>query len=85
MSEFLPTLRRPPMIILAALLVSLSGCLNPGEQMVNTSPEATANLPVAPVKGGRALDFTLTDLNGNEMMLSDLRGQPVLLNFWATW
>ena len=91
MSELLPTSRRLPMIILAALLVILSGCLDAGEQStslpttVNISPEATANLPIAPVEGGRAPDFTLTDLDGNEMMLSDLRGQPVLLNFWATW
>ena len=73
------------------LLVILSGCLDAGEQstsmptMVNISPEATANLPVAPAKGARAPGFTLANLNGNEMMLSDLRGQPVLLNFWATW
>jgi len=91
MSEFLPPLHRLPMIILAALLVILAGCLDAGEQstsvptMVSISPEATANLPVAPAKGARAPGFTLTDLNGNEMMLSDLRGQPVLLNFWATW
>ena len=91
MDGFSATLRQRPTIILAALLVILSGCLDAGEQstsvptMVNISPEGTANLPVAPVKGARAPDFTLTDLNGNEIMLSDLRGQPVLLNFWATW
>jgi len=73
------------------LLVILSGCLDAGEQstsvptMVNISPEATANLPVAPAKGARAPDFTLTDLSGDEVSLNDLRGQPVLLNFWATW
>ena len=45
----------------------------------------TADLPIAPVMGARAPDFTLTDLNGDEMSLSNLRGQPLLLNFWATW
>jgi cytochrome oxidase Cu insertion factor (SCO1/SenC/PrrC family) len=61
--------------------------LGAGEQsaMANISPEATANLPIAPVKGARAPDFMLTDLSGDEVSLSDLRGQAVLVNFWATW
>ncbi len=32
-----------------------------------------------------APDFTVLDANGNEVRLSDYRGQPVVLNFWATW
>jgi thiol-disulfide isomerase/thioredoxin len=32
-----------------------------------------------------ASDFTLKDLEGNEVRLSDHRGKVVLLNFWATW
>lgn len=35
--------------------------------------------------GDLAPDFTLTALDGSEYRLSDLRGQIVLLNFWATW
>ena len=30
-------------------------------------------------------DFTLTDLGGNEVSLSDFTGRVVVLNFWATW
>jgi hypothetical protein len=45
----------------------------------------TADLPVAPAPGARAPDFILADLNGNEVSLSGLQGQAVLLNFWATW
>ncbi|MCO6453486.1 MAG: TlpA family protein disulfide reductase [Caldilineales bacterium] len=35
--------------------------------------------------GNTPPDFTLPLLDGGTMRLSDLRGQPVLLNFWATW
>lgn len=32
-----------------------------------------------------APDFQLPDLDGHLVTLSELRGSPVLLNFWATW
>lgn len=32
-----------------------------------------------------APDFTLTDLNGHIVTLSNLRGKKVFLNFWASW
>ena len=31
------------------------------------------------------LDFTLEDMNGNEVAFESLKGKVVLLNFWATW
>ena len=31
------------------------------------------------------LDFTLGDMNGDELDLASLKGQVILLNFWATW
>jgi len=30
-------------------------------------------------------DLTVTDINGNEIKLSDLKGKRVILDFWATW
>ena len=27
----------------------------------------------------------MLDANGNEVKLSDFRGKPIVLNFWATW
>lgn len=36
-------------------------------------------------KGQRAPDFTLANLEGNSMRLSDYQGKRVLLNFWASW
>ncbi len=35
--------------------------------------------------GTPAPDLTLTDLEGNEIILSSLKGKPVILDFWATW
>jgi cytochrome c biogenesis protein CcmG/thiol:disulfide interchange protein DsbE len=39
----------------------------------------------SPEVGSVAPEFALADLDGNQVSLSDLRGQVVLLNFWATW
>jgi len=52
------------------------------------------NLPAALVPAGASVkaeagalapDFLLESLDGDETRLSDFRGQPIVLNFWATW
>ena len=45
--------------------------------IINDEPELEAKDP--------AIDFTLKDLEGNDISLSDFEGKIVLLNFWATW
>lgn len=32
-----------------------------------------------------APDFTVVDADGREVRLSDFRGKPTVVNFWATW
>ncbi|MFN8465983.1 MAG: TlpA disulfide reductase family protein [Caldilineaceae bacterium] len=53
------------------------------------SPVGTAVTDVDPAVGagvGRvAPDFTLQALDGTTFRLSEQRGKPVVLNFWATW
>lgn len=36
-------------------------------------------------KGAVAPDFTMPDVDGNQVSLSSLRGNYVLLDFWASW
>lgn len=35
--------------------------------------------------GTRVPDFTLTTFEGEQIHIADLRGQVVLINFWASW
>ncbi len=45
--------------------------------------QAPASSPAT--QGSVAPDFTLADLDGNPIQLSNLRGRPVVLNFGASW
>ena len=52
----------------------------PAEESVSgTQPQAEAT------EAASAPDFVVYDPDGNEVRLSDLRGKPVIVNFWATW
>ena len=42
-------------------------------------------IKVAPARGALAPDFTLVNLESENVSLSDFKGQPVLINLWATW
>jgi cytochrome c biogenesis protein CcmG/thiol:disulfide interchange protein DsbE len=51
------------------------------------SPDAAQAISekALPLPGHRAPDFTLPSLAGEPVTLSDLQGQVVLVNIWATW
>lgn len=49
------------------------------------TPIAGSTAPPSPQIGFSAPDFTLDDLNGQSIKLSDLRGKVVLINLWASW
>jgi thiol-disulfide isomerase/thioredoxin len=55
---------------------------------VSCAPSSN-NVRVGEVKraeiGNFAPELTLENLGGKKVALTALRGQPVLLNFWATW
>jgi len=41
--------------------------------------------PAIGADSGPAPNFTLTDAGGQSVTLSDLQGQVVMINFWASW
>jgi cytochrome c biogenesis protein CcmG, thiol:disulfide interchange protein DsbE len=51
----------------------------------SATPLGAAMSRDAPVIGQPAPDFQLTLMDGSHVRLSELRGQVVVLNFWATW
>lgn len=67
-------------LLLALLLIVLAGC---NQAAPTQSTEAL--LPPAPEPDHPAPDFTLSDINGTLLALRDLRGRPVMVNFFATW
>ena len=56
--------------------------------ILNQPLPATSNSPngISPIPGTTAPDFTLVDAHTEQpVSLSNFKGQPVILNFWATW
>lgn len=46
---------------------------------------STSGIAAAPQQGFPAPDFELLNTSGEMVKLSELRGQAVLVNLWATW
>jgi thiol-disulfide isomerase/thioredoxin len=59
-------------LIVVICLALLTGCTESQTKSGNTT-------------GFVAIDFQLQSIDGNQVALTDFRGKPVLLNFWATW
>lgn len=66
------------MLSTLVILLMLSWCL-PG--CGSSSPALT----IAPKIGALAPGFALPTLDKQTVSLDELRGQPLVLNFWATW
>ncbi len=73
-------------VVLVVIILAVTGMLVAGKYLATRQSGAAAtSLALGSVKGQVAPDFELTDLEGKPMKLSSLRGEAVLLNFWATW
>ncbi len=91
--------RKLKLVVVAAAMLSLwllAGCGPPPEAQSQPVGEPSAQaVPIAtpgaaspsewPKIGSQALDFLLPTPEGKMLRLSDLRGKPVFVNFWATW
>ena len=71
-------------VIFTVMVVVLAGLLLLA-RFKGRIPAGRLRTPAAASKGLTAPDFVLTDLQGHNLKLSDLRGKAVVLNFWATW
>lgn len=56
-----------------------------GAMLLTLVPAPLAHAEKAPHIGEVAPDFELTLFTGEKVKLSELRGNVVVLNFWATW
>lgn len=72
--------KRKILIVLGIIFVVLFAAV-----LLKSTPTPSVTQATGPQIGFTAPDFTLKDLNGNIVKLSDLRGKPVYLNFWASW
>ena len=72
---------KPILILIVTLVVLVIGCQRSQEPSNGASPQNYESAQV----GNRAPDFELNNLEGQLVSLGDLRGKPVLINFWATW
>lgn len=87
-------MRNRSLLIIAGALIVVMGRLiwlftsRNGELRSATSdqPNAAVEQPtVGPQIGAMAPEFTAKDASGQSHALSEYRGRPVLLNFWASW
>jgi cytochrome c biogenesis protein CcmG/thiol:disulfide interchange protein DsbE len=70
-----PKSKRTGLIVAFAIILALLGLLAWGLRKVQAGP----------IRSGMAPNFTLTSFDGRTLTLSDLRGQVVIINFWASW
>jgi len=63
-------IRKPKILLMAFVVVALL--------FGAVTPQSTR-------ASDKVIDFTLRDLQGHEVSLSQYRGHPVVIDFWATW
>ncbi len=62
-----------PWVIVAAIIALVSGL------------DLAGIISIRAPRASHVIDFTLNDLSGKPVRLSNYRGHPVLVNLWASW
>lgn len=69
-------------LLVLLLAFSLLLCCGCGE---NEEPEQETQITTTEEQIDYAPDITVYDREGKTVKLSDMKGKPVVINFWATW
>ncbi|MFI5045500.1 MAG: TlpA family protein disulfide reductase [Acidimicrobiia bacterium] len=79
-------------MVVAVAFVTWVAVRDDGNSVSSTPPTSSGATGLGPASdpgiatiGTKAPDFGLSTLDGGTVRLSDLRGTPVVLNFWASW
>ena len=75
-------------ILIVVLAIFLTGVLGSCSNVNSDTGKNDLGTPKTTEKTHEttpAPNFTMLDYDGNEVKLSDFKGKPVVLNFWARW
>lgn len=71
------------LLIIVALL--LAGCGSGAQTTMSRESQTAGTVVEGTAEGERLPDAEFISLTGEKVRLSDFAGQPVVVNFWATW
>jgi thiol-disulfide isomerase/thioredoxin len=87
-------MKRALSLFLALLMLFVLSACKEEDQIVTVEPDTTETEPESghdhtheegENEYDPAPDFTVYDADGKPVKLSDMKGKPVVLNFWASW
>ncbi len=71
-------------VIFALVMIAAVAAYGTVRNMLAERNDAKADEYVKKIEAS-GMDFTVYDLDGKEVKLSDMKGKPVVVNFWTSW